>query len=204
MVDSEGESPLPEFATVYTIKGKLYSTGGYVPKDEIKYEKYRKQYIVSVSKGQRKNNKFFNFMEGKEVPVGVQHKNGSNKLKFFQQLVPRNHFLATYIPTIAQEFRQTNQIEKWERDSYMAAAQATWREVVKEILQIIDLQQNWENNDIFKQGATVFKKQIAQTYFTQINTDELAFATEIDRIYNQIAPAAINETGRRQGVMQQD
>ncbi|KAA6365241.1 MAG: hypothetical protein EZS28_039232, partial [Streblomastix strix] len=34
MVDPDGEGPLPEFATVYTNKGKLYSIDGYIPKDE--------------------------------------------------------------------------------------------------------------------------------------------------------------------------
>ncbi|KAA6371422.1 MAG: hypothetical protein EZS28_033051, partial [Streblomastix strix] len=126
MVDPDGQGPLPEFATVYTNKGKLYSMGGYIPKDESKYDKYREQYIAAVPKGQRKNTKFFNFMQGKEVPYGVQHKDGSYNTKQFQQLVPRNHFLATYIPTIAQEYRDNNQIEKWGRGEYMAAAQATW------------------------------------------------------------------------------
>jgi hypothetical protein len=41
MVDPDGDGPLPEFATVYTKKGKLYSMGGYIPKDESKYDKYR-------------------------------------------------------------------------------------------------------------------------------------------------------------------
>ncbi|KAA6361350.1 MAG: hypothetical protein EZS28_043122 [Streblomastix strix] len=86
----------------------------------------------------------------------------------------------------------------------MAAAQATWREVLREILKTIDPQQNWSNNDILKQGATAFKKQIAQVYFTQVSTDEEAFATGVDQLYNQYAPAAINEAKRRQGVMQVD
>ncbi|KAA6372928.1 MAG: hypothetical protein EZS28_031544 [Streblomastix strix] len=167
MVDPDGQGLLPEFATVYTNKGKLYSMGGYIPKDESKYDKYREQYIATVPKGQRK----------------IINSSISCKDKLFQQ---------------------TNQIEKWGRGWYMAAAQATQREVVREIIQIIDPQQNWANNDILKQGATVFKKQIAQTYFTQINTDEEGFATEIDRIYNYVAPAAINEARRRQGAMQQD
>ncbi|KAA6359968.1 MAG: hypothetical protein EZS28_044505, partial [Streblomastix strix] len=55
MVDPDGQGPLPEFATVYTNKGKLYSMGGYIPKDESKYDKYREQYIAAVPKGQRKN-----------------------------------------------------------------------------------------------------------------------------------------------------
>ncbi|KAA6395118.1 MAG: hypothetical protein EZS28_009357 [Streblomastix strix] len=125
MVDPDGQGPLPEFAIAYTNKGKLYSIGGYIPKDESKYDKYRKQYIASIPKGQRKNTKFFNFMHGEEVPVGAKHKDGSYKMKQFQQLVLRNHFLATYIPTIAQEYRDTNQIEKWGRGEYTAAAQAT-------------------------------------------------------------------------------
>ncbi|KAA6313118.1 MAG: hypothetical protein EZS28_055808 [Streblomastix strix] len=86
----------------------------------------------------------------------------------------------------------------------MAATQATWREVLREILAAIDPQQNWSNNDILKQGATAFKKQVAQAYFSQVSTDEEAFSTEIDRLYNQFAPAAINEAKRRQGAMQQD
>ncbi|KAA6360441.1 MAG: hypothetical protein EZS28_044032, partial [Streblomastix strix] len=132
MVDSEGESPLPEFATVYTIKGKLHSTGGYVPKDESKYEKYRKQYIASVPKGQRKNNKFFNFMEGKEVPVGN-----------------------------------------------------------------LDKQINQKNG---KEARIWLQHKLHGEKFT----DEEGFATEIDRLYNQFASAATNETRRRQGVIQQD
>ncbi|KAA6404425.1 MAG: hypothetical protein EZS28_000046 [Streblomastix strix] len=32
MADPDGEGPLPEFATVYTNKGKLNSMGGYIPK----------------------------------------------------------------------------------------------------------------------------------------------------------------------------
>ncbi|KAA6404137.1 MAG: hypothetical protein EZS28_000340 [Streblomastix strix] len=147
MVDPEGEGPISEFATIYTNKGKLYSIGGYIPKDESKNDKYREQYIASVPKGQRKNNKFFNFMQVLAVPVGAKRK------------------YATYIPDIAQEFRETNQIEKWGRGQYMAAAQVTWREVA---------------------------------YYTQVNTDEEAFATEIDRLYNQVAPAAINEATRKQ------
>ncbi|KAA6404465.1 MAG: hypothetical protein EZS28_000016 [Streblomastix strix] len=50
MVDPDGQGPLPEFATVHTNKGKLYSIGGYIPKDESKYDKYREQYIAGVPK----------------------------------------------------------------------------------------------------------------------------------------------------------
>ncbi|KAA6377179.1 MAG: hypothetical protein EZS28_027295 [Streblomastix strix] len=104
MVDLEGQGPLLEFATFYINKEKLYSMGGYIPKDESKHDKYRQKNIAQVPKGQRKNTKFFNFMQGKEVPVGAKHKDGTYKTKQFQQLVPTNHFLATYIPDIAQEF----------------------------------------------------------------------------------------------------
>ncbi|KAA6390290.1 MAG: hypothetical protein EZS28_014182 [Streblomastix strix] len=84
MIDPDGEGPLPEFATAYTNKRKLCSMGGYIPKDESKYDKYREQYIASVPKRQRKNNKFFYFMENKEVPVGAKHKNGTYKMKQLQ------------------------------------------------------------------------------------------------------------------------
>ncbi|KAA6390289.1 MAG: hypothetical protein EZS28_014181 [Streblomastix strix] len=86
----------------------------------------------------------------------------------------------------------------------MAAAQATWRQVVGEILSSIDPHQNWENSGILKQSETIFKKQIAQAYFTQVNEDEQTIAAEIDRLYKQVAPAAINEARRRQGAIQQD
>ncbi|KAA6371177.1 MAG: hypothetical protein EZS28_033297 [Streblomastix strix] len=39
MVDPDEEGLLPQFATVYTNKGKLYSMGGFFPKDESKYER---------------------------------------------------------------------------------------------------------------------------------------------------------------------
>ncbi|KAA6376402.1 MAG: hypothetical protein EZS28_028071 [Streblomastix strix] len=135
MANPDGEGSLLEFATVYTNKEKLYSIGGYIPKDESK---------------------------------------------------------------------ETNQIEKLGREWNMAAAQATRREVLREILSAIDSLQNWSNYQIVKQGAAAFKKQVALVYFSQVNTDEEAFSTEIDRLYNQFAPAAINKARRRQEAMQLD
>ncbi|KAA6311880.1 MAG: hypothetical protein EZS28_056034, partial [Streblomastix strix] len=154
MVDPDGEGPLPEFATVYTNKGKLYSMGGYIQKDESKYDKYREQYIGQVAKDQRKKTKFFDFMQGKEVAYGAQHKDGTYTMKQFQQLVPRNHFLATYVPTIAEEYKGTNQIEKWGKGEYMAAASATWKEIQRGLLEEINPVYNWANasDEVLKQA----------------------------------------------------
>ncbi|KAA6363959.1 MAG: hypothetical protein EZS28_040514, partial [Streblomastix strix] len=138
IVDPDGEGPLSEFATVYTNKEKLYSMGRYIPKDESKYDKYREQYIGQVAKDQRKNTKFFDFMKGKEVPYGEQHKDGTYNMKQFQQLVPRNHFLATYVPTIANECKETNEIEKLGKEEYMAATSATWKEIQRGLIEEID------------------------------------------------------------------
>ncbi|KAA6352892.1 MAG: hypothetical protein EZS28_051581, partial [Streblomastix strix] len=44
MVDPDGDCPLLEFSTVYINKGKLYFMGGYIPKDESRYEEYQEQY----------------------------------------------------------------------------------------------------------------------------------------------------------------
>ncbi|KAA6374990.1 MAG: hypothetical protein EZS28_029484 [Streblomastix strix] len=51
-VDPDGpQGPLPNFATVYTNKGKLYSMGGYIPKHETKYDAYQEEYIANVPEG---------------------------------------------------------------------------------------------------------------------------------------------------------
>ncbi|KAA6394365.1 MAG: hypothetical protein EZS28_010105 [Streblomastix strix] len=160
MVDQDSQCPLPEFATIYTNKGKLYSMGGYIPKDESKYDKYREQYICQVSKDQRKNTQFFDFMQVKEVPYGTQHKNGTYNMKQFKQLVSRNHFLATYVPTIANEYKGTNQIDKWDKGEYMAATSATWKEIQKGLIEEIDPVYDWAgaSDAVLKQAASHFKK----------------------------------------------
>ncbi|KAA6359895.1 MAG: hypothetical protein EZS28_044577 [Streblomastix strix] len=200
MVDPEGEGPLPEFATVYTNKGKLYSMGGYIPKDESKYDKYREQYIDQVAKDQRKKTKFFDFMQGKEVLYGEQHKDGSYNMKQFQQLVPRNHFLATYVPTIAEEYKGTNQIEKWGKGEYMAAASATWKEIQRGLLEEIDPVYDWANasDAVLKQAASHFKKQIINLYFAKIAEDEDGFVRIMDQVYKQVAGNAIAQARRKQ------
>ncbi|KAA6355789.1 MAG: hypothetical protein EZS28_048684, partial [Streblomastix strix] len=202
MVDPDGQGPLPEFATVYTNKGKLYSMGGYIPKDESKYDKYRQQYIGQVAKDQRKKTKFFDFVQGKEVPYGAQHKDGTYTMKQFQQLVPRNHFLATYVPTIAEEYKNNNQIEKWGKGEYMAAASAVWKEIQRGLLEEIDPVYNWASasDEVLKQAASHFKKQIINLYFAKIAEDEDGFVRIMDQVYQQVAGNAIAQARRKQAV----
>ncbi|KAA6387479.1 MAG: hypothetical protein EZS28_016994, partial [Streblomastix strix] len=51
--DPDGpERPLPNFATVYTDKGKLYSIGGYIPKLESKFDSFQEDYIRNIPKSQ--------------------------------------------------------------------------------------------------------------------------------------------------------
>ncbi|KAA6352997.1 MAG: hypothetical protein EZS28_051476, partial [Streblomastix strix] len=48
-IDPDGpEGPLPNFATVYTDKGKIYSIGGYIPKVESNYDSLQEDYIAYV------------------------------------------------------------------------------------------------------------------------------------------------------------
>ncbi|KAA6397024.1 MAG: hypothetical protein EZS28_007442 [Streblomastix strix] len=147
MVDPNGEGPLPEFATVYTNKGKLYSMGGYIPKDEI----------------------------------------------------PRNHFLATYVPTIANEFKGTNKIEKWGKREYMAAASATRKEIWRELIEEIDPVHDWAgaSDAVLKQAASHFKKQIINLYFAKMVENEDGFVRIMDQVYQQVAGNAIAQTRRK-------
>ncbi|KAA6388751.1 MAG: hypothetical protein EZS28_015719 [Streblomastix strix] len=199
MVDPDGQGPLHEFATVYTNKGKLYSMGGYIPKDESKYDKYREQYIGQVAKDQRINTKFFEFMYGKEVPYGAQYKDGTYNMKQFQQLVPRNHFLAIYVPTIANEFKGINQIEKWGIGEYKAAASATLKEIQRGLIEEIDPAYGWANasDAVLKQAASHFKKQIVDLYFAKIAEDEDEFVRIMDQVYQQVAGNAIAQARRK-------
>ncbi|KAA6404424.1 MAG: hypothetical protein EZS28_000045 [Streblomastix strix] len=139
-------------------------------------------------------------MQGKEVPYGAQHKDGTYNLKQFQQLVPRNHFLATYVPTIANEYKGTNQIEKWGKGEYMTAASATWKETQRGLIEEIDPVYDWaEASDaILKQAANHFKKQIISLYFAKIAEDEDAFVRIMDQVYQQVAPNAIAQAKRKQ------
>ncbi|KAA6376838.1 MAG: hypothetical protein EZS28_027636 [Streblomastix strix] len=200
MVDPDGEGPLPEIATVYTNKEKLHSMGGYISKDESKYGKYREQYIGQVAKDQRKKTKFFDFIQGKEVSYGAQYKDGTYNMKQFQQLVPRNHFLATYVPTIANEYNDTNQIEKWGKGEFMAVASASWKEIYRGLIEEIDpVYDSAEASDaLLKQAASYFKKQIIGLYFAKIAEDEDEFVRIMDQVYQQVAPNAIAQARKKQ------
>ncbi|KAA6336769.1 MAG: hypothetical protein EZS28_052846, partial [Streblomastix strix] len=151
-VDPDGpEGPLPNFATVYTDQGKLYSMGGYIPKVESKYDSFQEQYIGNVPKGQRKTTKFFDFMKGKKVPYG--------KAKIqtdYQRLNPHQHFKSAYVPTMAEEFNQANGGELWKlKGAYMYVAAAAWDLIVRHLLKIIDTQVNWDaaSKETVKQAA---------------------------------------------------
>ncbi|KAA6384160.1 MAG: hypothetical protein EZS28_020312 [Streblomastix strix] len=209
MVDPDGEGPLPEFVTVYMNKGKLYSMGGYIPKDESKYDKYREQYIGQVPIDQHKNTKFFDFTQGKEISYGVQHKDGTYNIKQFQQLVPRNHFLATYVPSIANEYKDNNKIEKWGKGEYMAAASAAWKEIQRGLIEEIDPVYDWAgaSDEVLKYAASHFKKQIRDLYFATIVEDEDGFVKLMDLVYKQVADNAIAQARRKKqagGVMDVD
>ncbi|KAA6391090.1 MAG: hypothetical protein EZS28_013386 [Streblomastix strix] len=200
IVDPDGEGPLPEFDTVYTNKGKLYSMGGNIHKDENKYDQYREQYIGQVPKDQRKNTKFFVLMQGKEVRYGAQHKDGTYNMKQFQQLVPRNHFLSTYVPIIADEYKDTNLIEKWGKREYMAAISATWKEIQRELIEGIDPVYDWAgaSDAVLKQAVSHFKKQIIDLYFAKNVEDEDGFVRIMDQVYKQVAGNAIAQARRKQ------
>ncbi|KAA6388128.1 MAG: hypothetical protein EZS28_016347 [Streblomastix strix] len=187
MVEPDGEGPLPEFATVYSNKRKLYSIGRYLLKDESKYDKYREKYIGQVPKGQRKNTKFFDFMQDSEVRYGAQHKNSTYNNQYYQQLVPRNHFLVTYVPIIADEYLDTNQIEKWGKGEYMAAVSAAQKEIQRRLMEEINPAYDWAgaNDAILKQAANHFNKQIRDLYFVNIVENEEGFETLMDQVYKQ-------------------
>ncbi|KAA6400469.1 MAG: hypothetical protein EZS28_004008 [Streblomastix strix] len=74
-----------------------------IPKLESKYDSFQEDYIRNVPKGQRKTAKFFDFMKEKQVPYG-KGKVPTN----YQRLNPHQHYMSAYVPTMAEEFNQTN------------------------------------------------------------------------------------------------
>ncbi|KAA6348313.1 MAG: hypothetical protein EZS28_051984 [Streblomastix strix] len=195
--DPDGpEGPFPNFATVYTDKGKLYSMGRYIPKLESKYDAYQEDYIRDIPKGQRKTTKFFDYMKGKKVPFG--------KAKIhtdYQRLNPHQHYMSAYVPTMAEEFNQANGGDLWKlKGAYMYVAAAACDLNVRHLLKIIDTQVNWDaaSKETVKQAAKVYKNEIATKYFQMVGDDEIAQATNIGNLYNSISQLAYMEKQRNQ------
>ncbi|KAA6400525.1 MAG: hypothetical protein EZS28_003947 [Streblomastix strix] len=190
-VDPDGEGSLPSFATVYTDKGKLYSMGGYIPKLESKYDSFQEDYIGSVPKVQRKTTKFFDFMKGKQVPYG-KGKVPTN----YQRLNPHQHYMSAYVLTMAEEFNQANGGDLWKlKGACIYVAAAAWDLIVRHLLKIIDTQINSDAacKETVKQAAKVYKNEIAIKYFQKVDDDEIALATNIENLYNNIARVAYQE-----------
>ncbi|KAA6377403.1 MAG: hypothetical protein EZS28_027070 [Streblomastix strix] len=122
-------------------------------------------------------------------------------MKLFQQLDRRNHFLAAYVPIIAGEYKDTNQIEKWGKEEYMAAASATWKEKQGGLIEEIDPVYDWTGtcDAVLKQSESHFKRQIIDLYFANIDEDEDGFVRIMDYVYQQVAHNAIAQAKRKQG-----
>ncbi|KAA6394657.1 MAG: hypothetical protein EZS28_009818 [Streblomastix strix] len=191
-VDPDGpQGPLPNFATVYTNKGKLYSMDGYIPKPESKYDAYQEEYIANVPKGQRKETKFFDYMQGKQVAHGKK-----KTLVNYQRQNPHQHFMSAYVPTMADEFNQTNGGDLWKlKGAYMYVAAAAWDVVLRGLLGRIDNSQDWNTvtKETIKQAARIYKKQLSEQYFGMVDEDEVEFARRIGNLYNQVAQTAYRE-----------
>ncbi|KAA6378707.1 MAG: hypothetical protein EZS28_025765 [Streblomastix strix] len=139
-IDPDGEGPLPSFATVYTDKEKLCSFGGYIPKLESKHDAFQEEYIVNVSKSQRKARRFFDYMKGKQVPYGKGKVQTDN-----QRLNPNQHYMSAYVPTMAETFNQANGGDLWKlKGAYVFVAAAAWDLVLRNLLKNIDAQVNWD------------------------------------------------------------
>ncbi|KAA6373973.1 MAG: hypothetical protein EZS28_030499 [Streblomastix strix] len=170
---------------------KLYSMGGYIPKLESKYDDFQENYIRDIPKGQRKTTKFFDYMKGKKVPYG--------KAKIqtdYQRLNPHQHYMSAYVPTIAEEFNQVNGGDLWKlKGAYMFVAAAAWDLVLRNLLNMIDKQVNWDaaSKETVKQAARVYKNEIATKYFQMVDDDEIALATTIGNLYNNVAQLAYME-----------
>ncbi|KAA6358360.1 MAG: hypothetical protein EZS28_046113, partial [Streblomastix strix] len=191
-VDPDGpQRPLPNFATVYTDKGKLYYISGYIPKPESKYDAYQEQYIANVPKGQCKETKFFDYMQDKQVAHEKK-----KTLVNYQRQNPHQHFMPAYVPTMADEFNQTNGGDLWKlKGAYMNVAAAAWDVVLRGLLGRIDNSQDWSTvtKETIKQAARIYKRQIAEQYFGIIDEDEVEFARHIGNLYNQVAQTAYRE-----------
>ncbi|KAA6390307.1 MAG: hypothetical protein EZS28_014165 [Streblomastix strix] len=191
-VDPDGhDEPLPNFATVYINKGKLYSMDGYFPKSESKYDVYQEEYIANVPKRQRKNRMFFEYMGGKQVSYGRK-----KTLVNYKRQNPHQHFISAYAPTMADEFNQTNGGELWKlKEAYMSVAAAAFDVVLRGLLARIYNTQDWNTviKDTIKQAARIYNKQIAEQYFGIVDEDEVEFARRIENLYNQVAQTAYRE-----------
>ncbi|KAA6378294.1 MAG: hypothetical protein EZS28_026180 [Streblomastix strix] len=154
-VDPDGpQEPLPNFATVHTDKGKLYSMGGYIPKPESKYDAYQEEYIANVPKGQHKETKFFGYMQDKQVTHGKK-----KTLTNYQRQNSHQHFMSAYVPTMADEFNQTNGGDLWKlKGAYMYVATAAWDVVLRGLLGRIDNSQDWNTvtKETIKQAARIY------------------------------------------------
>ncbi|KAA6350472.1 MAG: hypothetical protein EZS28_051893, partial [Streblomastix strix] len=196
-VDPDGpEGPLPNFATVYTDKGKIYSMGGYIPKLESKYDTFQEDYIRNVPKGQRKTTKFFDFMKGKKVPYG------KGKVPTdYQRMNPHQHYMSAYVPTMAETFNQANGGELWKlKGAYMFVAAAAWDLILRNLLGMVDNQVNWgtASKEMVKQAARVYKNEIAAKYFGMVDEDEERLATIVGTLYDRVAILAYRQKEGRQ------
>ncbi|KAA6353968.1 MAG: hypothetical protein EZS28_050505 [Streblomastix strix] len=138
-------------------------------------------------------------MQGKEVPYGAQHKDGTYNMKQFQQFVPRNYFLATYVPTISDEYKDTNQIEKWGKGEYMAAESAIQKEIQRGFVEETDPVYDWAgaSDAVLKQTACHLKQQIIDLYFATIVEDEDGFVKIMDQVYKQVTDNAIAQARKK-------
>ncbi|KAA6398614.1 MAG: hypothetical protein EZS28_005859 [Streblomastix strix] len=192
----EPEGPLPSFATVYTDKGKLYTMGGYIPKVESKYDSFQEQYIGNVPKGQRKTTIFFDFMKGKKDTYGKA------KIQIdYQRQNPHQHYMSSYVPTMAETFNQANGGDLWKlKRAYMFVAAATWDLVLRNLLGMVDAQVNLDaaSKDAVKQAARVYRNEITTKYFQMVDEDEQRLATIVGTLYGRVAILVYRQKEGRQ------
>ncbi|KAA6402101.1 MAG: hypothetical protein EZS28_002372 [Streblomastix strix] len=112
----------------------------------------------------------------------------------------KNHFLDKYVPIIAEEYKTTNQIEKWGKGEYISAASTAWKEVQRGLMEEIDPAYDWTgaNDEELKQAASQIKKQIRNFYFANIVEDEDGFVRLMDQVHKQVSTNVIAQAIRKQ------
>ncbi|KAA6387846.1 MAG: hypothetical protein EZS28_016625 [Streblomastix strix] len=124
-------------------------------------------------------------MKGKQDPYG-KGKVPTN----YQRLYLHQHYKSAYVPTMTEEFNQSNggDLRKL-KGAYMFVAAATWDLVLRNLLKIIDTQVNLDtaSKKTVQQAARVNRNEIAAKYFGIVDEDEVKLATIVRNLYNKVA-----------------
>ncbi|KAA6399149.1 MAG: hypothetical protein EZS28_005324 [Streblomastix strix] len=185
------EELLPNFSTVYIDKGKLYSLSGYIPKLESKHDSFQEDSKRHIPKCQHKTSKFFNYMKEEQVPY-VENIIPTNN----QRLNSHQHFISAHVSTMADELNKANGGNLWKLiGAYIYVIAAAWDVVLRNLLKTIDAQVNWNaaSNETVKQATRVYKMNLQLNISKMVDDDEVAFATNIGKIYNNVDPITYRE-----------